>query len=653
MGSLSTSVRGGSLESTYKINDVFRDWLQSNFANRGSIRDEFILRYMDSYAKISNQEQNLFSAFEWGGAKPQVKEVFENESALYELAQIAKIMPDTNIRPLWRGSNGYVLAPIHKDDASFLLEEQAKLVGSKEGNRYLVIKGFDSQGNLDSLKDTMEIVSRLIGEGYKIKLEIAIPYSNGKGRDDFDPYPDEFYIDKLRENLDAAIKVYKLSPASLQVSLKDMIGDLNKEDAQRLIPTIVNVIKEYGINKIGLHCHDTGLTIDAYVAAAKILENQGIELNMDAVAEPSGFVGYLELFEAFRKNSINVKVSDEQLAILNDMRGLLEQFKDKYKAALPPETLKPEEFRYYGIPGGGSASFYSAVKGSGIAEKLNLTLNQSLHITGHALQSFSKLAGHILPVTPGFQNKQISAIHMLNKMIEKGYFKENTNYENIINIVDNFAVDARKLDNIENQKNVYDIFSTLPQVVVDFLSLRTPVKLHPTIDKIVKERSHKGEVKPKLPSIIFEINKLREDGKIPEGLSDNELKFSGLIAGPGALTSYAYGNNRFVPEFSPIAFKSREEWDQAKRNGRQLVHQYDNAEEIYGGKGTWAGFLPPSYNNWLVERAKHQGKSVATRSAYDITHLETERLYDSICPSRPNYRLEQVVYISSDLSAQK
>ena len=414
------------------INDIHRDCWQGKYGNRIPLDNPKQIEIYRLWAllKLYNENHPGFSygAVEMGGADPQVSAVFRNvdftkvmeevaigKKLTYDniIAQISKkdenyaeiikqkvedaitqnhdiagsVDIDTSeltIRPLWRGANGWMLEPKHRDELKHLIKQAAKdtarrhLLDPAKNPECLRIKVFDSQDVIGEVESTVDIVKELQDEGYKIGVEVGLSYSQGKNcdpelGDHEDFYPDEFYVNKVRE---AAIllKEKNLPLDKCRISLKDMTGELSAEAAKRLFPKFIEVLKEEGVNiALGTHLHNTGLAKDAYVEAIKACRKAEWPINVDTVdgkEYQTGFVSTLDLNEALQAEGIELGMTDSEKAIIERITALTDELAEEYSVVRVDETLSGEEMRLYKIAGGAFKSMQAEVIRIDIAGKL-------------------------------------------------------------------------------------------------------------------------------------------------------------------------------------------------------------------------------------------------------------------------------------------
>jgi acetyl/propionyl-CoA carboxylase alpha subunit len=479
-----------------RVVSVYRDYFQVYYAN-GIPKDHplslKLARLFDKLRKTSNDNIE-FTAYEGGGAHPQVTVEKDKRDFLDVYRKLRKEAPWLPIRPLWRGANGFLLEPSHIDDLEFVLTEFAKAVAQSslsdaEKKELLRIKIFDSQGIIRETESSLEIVRRLRAKGYAVTAEMAIPYSSGPA------YPDILYVEKV---LDAAraLKKFGIPPHESHISLKDMVGDLSKDAIKKLLPQILKALKREGLPvPFGLHAHDTGLAEDCYIAAREVCLDPEFDypLTIDTVEcapvdksftgdkawKNTGFASTLSMHKKLiaqgKPEGLGLNV--EQISIMEEMAETARDLSLLYKAKRADLSLTGEDCRDFRIAGGGFSSYSNAVGamdlGKGLAKQLGISEKNALKIAGYALMAVGVLMGQPHPVTPGFQNKQHAALNYLKNLIDAKEIKRGMSIKNMRECI------LRQGDNYPplTNKQVEDYFlKDLNPIVERFLTGEMPVE---------------------------------------------------------------------------------------------------------------------------------------------------------------------------------
>lgn len=524
-----------------EIVNVFRDFVQGLYANRIPLDDPKVLRMFALWNKLvqSNRPEDLvqFGPIEIGGADPQVTTEFRNRDYMEIYRKARAVARLTALRPLWRGANGFLLKPSHPDDLRHLLTHLAEdvaavdeLLSSKQREELLRVKIFDSQGNMDEVQSSVNIVKELRAKGHPITAEIAIPYSQ-----EGDLYPDELYVQKAV----TAARILKESGmplAACRISLKDMGGELDAVSAQRLLPKIIRALKNEGVAiPFGIHSHDTGLAKKAYAQAVVVCKQADLDypLTIDTVEcdlfnpnytgeneyKNTGFTSLLALNEELLKNDIDLGIRDEQKEILKGIADLSWQVATSYKAARVDSALIGEELREFHIPGGAFTSFSNAVVAMNLAKQLGITQDEAYEVAGKALTVVARLMGNPFAVTPGYQNKQIAALNLLQNMINIFAFNQDLSVAGIIKKVLTPLTDdeVEKLF-LHNLSPVVKEFlrSEMPAETIAKLGYPTDARVHPVIRAAIPKRNNllTDDLQPKVKVAEKIAEKLLKEGRI-------------------------------------------------------------------------------------------------------------------------------------------
>ncbi|HLF67329.1 MAG TPA: hypothetical protein VI522_06890, partial [Gammaproteobacteria bacterium] len=413
-----------------EVVNVFRDFVQGLYGNRIPFDHPEVLeifRLWNELAKESNPGLKL-NVIEIGGADPQVSAEFRNVDYLELYRRLREVAPDCIFRPLWRGVNGFLLKPSHPKDLEHLLTTLAKDVADAdlapaEVEELLRVKIFDSQGIMREVQSSVDIVAKLRKQGYPITAEMAIPYNKG------DDYPDELFVQKA---LDAA-RMLKGSGIPLhlcRISLKDMVGEIEPNDAERLLHKIIAALRSENLQvPLGLHLHNTGHAREAYAQAVIACKEEKYPLTIDTVEcdtfDPkftgedawrnTGFASLIDLNNRLLEKNINIGLGESHQEKLKQISEKALHLAQNFKVRRADSALSGKELREFHIPGGAFASFSTAVgsmgeSGEGLAKLLGVSEREALQLAGHALNAVGRLMGQPFGVTPGFQNKQIAAL---------------------------------------------------------------------------------------------------------------------------------------------------------------------------------------------------------------------------------------------------
>jgi acetyl/propionyl-CoA carboxylase alpha subunit/pyruvate/oxaloacetate carboxyltransferase len=538
------------------IENVFRDFSQGLYGNRIPLDDEDVLEILKLWDQLVEESLNdpassiIYDDWEVGGAHPQVTAEFTNRDFMEVYRLIRQIAPHTSLRPLDRSANVFMLAPLNEEDIEHIIKQLAQDIahpkfGDKVKNilrKLLNIKIFDSQGIIEEMKSTLKIISKLRHGEYKdelgnkveylINAETAIPYGKGPF------YTKEIYLKKVEDSYNAILEA-GLPVNESRISLKDMIGQLDAKAVRELLPEILKKLKTLQEGKgteipIGLHLHDTGCAVDAYVEAIKICKQEfDYPIVIDTVEcdaykpeytgknsyKNTGFVSLRELNQACLAEGIDLGLKQSQLTKLDKMGALAKIVAEKYSVRRVESLFSGEELRDFDIPGGGFASFSEAVKNAGIATKLDLSERDALLLAGNGLKAVAKLMGYPFAVTPGFQNKQIAALNLINNMIEAKRIKPGMSIGEILEHLSKDLSDQEvEKFFLQNLSKVVEEFlqGEMPADTLRKMGIETTAQVHPKIREKLgrREKLLTETVKSKLAAARKVVEKLDQEGLI-------------------------------------------------------------------------------------------------------------------------------------------
>ena len=623
-----------------ELNNVNRDFFQGKFGNRPPLESKEMLELYQIHNQLVN-ETNLtnditkFGAIEVGGAHPQVSVVFANKDFAEVYRKIRDNAPDSTMRPLWRGANGFMLKPKGLEELKHLLTQLANdtagkhLASNKE--ELLRVKVFDSQGNPKEVKSTIEIVKQLQDLGYKVGIEVAVPYSNGVGYNHQEPnenvYSDQLFIDKII----ASAKIIKEQniPAHLcHISLKDMTGELSKENAARLIPNIIDALDKQGLKiPLGLHLHDTGLAADAYVAAITACKSRNWPISIDTVeGKETGFVSAIDLHQRLEKEGINL-LNQEQISKLKEIESLSNKVAQQYDLIRVKEDLQGAELREFRIAGGAYASFSKAVKDANFSQKLAISERESLLLAGNALNAVGVVMGYPFGVTPGFQNKQIAAINYLHNLVNQGVVTKDMDFaqmktEILTSLNKNFVNQEAEKEAIETL-----FLSGLNDTVREFLRGEMPHQVNSVISqnlgkrtgvltdgkisdlankqKLVQDLQQEGLIKPTHLQVKEAMSLLAKQGIIQEKNIDKILNVF-------AHNNLSYdapdgkGNSKYLQNLAQVIANLQEHDLVAQGQGNPDIIKNLILEKALNSNLAWATVLDGDFRKnisypWLAE----------------------------------------------------
>ncbi|MGA2655002.1 MAG: hypothetical protein ABSF18_03360 [Gammaproteobacteria bacterium] len=538
------------------IENVFRDFSQGLYGNRIPLDDKDVLEIIKLWDELVEESLNnpesaiIYDDWEVGGAHPQVTAEFTNRDFMEVYRLIRAVAPHTSLRPLDRSANVFMLAPLNEEDIEHIIKQLAQDIAhpkfglkvKKILKKLLNVKIFDSQGIIAEMKSTLKIIAKLRRGEYKdelgnnveylINAETAIPYGNGPF------YPKEIYLKKVEDSYNALLAA-GLPINESRISLKDMIGQLDAKAVRELLPDIINKLKELQKDKgteipIGLHLHDTGCALEAYVEAIKICKQElDYPIVIDTVEcdaykpeytgenayKNTGFVSLRDLNQACLAQGIDLGIKPSQLTKLDKMGEIAKRVAENYSVRRVESLFSGEELRDFDIPGGAFASFSEAVKNAGIAAKLDLSERDALLLAGNGLKAVAKLMGYPFAVTPGFQNKQIAALNLINNMIEAKLLQTDQPFDKMKQdlLKDLSDTEVEKLF-LQNLSKVVEEFlqGEMPADTLRRMGIETTAQVHPKIREKLgrREKLLTETVKSKLAEARKVVEKLDQEGLI-------------------------------------------------------------------------------------------------------------------------------------------
>ena len=193
---------------------------------------------------------------------------------------------------------------------------------------------------------------------------------------------------------------------------------------------------------------------------------------------------------------------------------------EKYSVRRVESLFSGHELRDFDIPGGGFASFSEAVKNAGIASKLDLSERDALLLAGNGLKAVAKLMGYPFAVTPGFQNKQIAALNLINNMIKEGTkLKPGMPIDDMIkNLLQELSDKEVETLFLQNLSKVVEEFlqGEMPADTLRKMGIETTAQVHPVIRNKLgrREKLLTETAKSKLEAARKVVEKLDKEGLI-------------------------------------------------------------------------------------------------------------------------------------------
>jgi hypothetical protein len=196
---------------------------------------------------------------------------------------------------------------------------------------------------------------------------------------------------------------------------------------------------------------------------------------------------------------------------------------DQYSVRRAQKDISGEALRRYQIPGGGFASFMEAVRVAGFATKLGISEKQAANLAGIALTSVGAVMGYPFAVTPGFQNKQISAFNLLTNMIAQGVITDDLPFDVLFETVETIFT---KGDAPETEVRINTLFLPgLPPKIIRFLSGEMPAEaavhrdndvigVHPCVRAAIPRIEAKEVLESRFPRILASAKELHQLARI-------------------------------------------------------------------------------------------------------------------------------------------
>ncbi|WP_303219923.1 pyruvate carboxylase, partial [Enterococcus asini] len=367
---------------------TFRDAHQSLLATR--VRTKDFSKIADLTEKALPQ---LFSSEMWGGATFDVAYRFLNEDPWQRLRMIRKLMPNTLLQMLFRGSNavGYSNYP---DNVlvEFIKESAAQGID--------VFRIFDSLNWVPQMERSIQAVR----DTGKI-AEAAICYTGDINDPTRDKYTVQYYKDMAKEleNLGAHI-----------IAIKDMAGLLKPRAAYRLI----SELKETVDLPIHLHTHDTsGNGIITYSAATQA----GVDIvdvatgAMSASTSQPGMASlYYALADDKRQPKININNAQQINHYWEDVRMYYKPFENGLNS--PHAEVYTHE-----MPGGQYSNLQVQAKAVGLGDQW-----EEVKTMYHTV---NMMFGDIVKVTPSSKVVGDMALFMVqNNLTEEDVYEKGLEY---------------------------------------------------------------------------------------------------------------------------------------------------------------------------------------------------------------------------------
>lgn len=371
-------------ENVLLTDTTFRDAHQSLLATRVRTQD------FKEIARLTGEGlPELFSSEMWGGATFDVAYRFLNEDPWERLRKIRRLMPNTLLQMLFRGSNavGYQNYPDN------VIEEFIK-ESARQGID--VFRIFDSLNWLPQMEKSIQAVR----DTGKI-AEAAICYT----ADINDPSRAKYDVNYYKEMTKELEKM-----GAHIIAIKDMAGLLKPQAAYRLI----SELKATTDLPIHLHTHDTsGNGIITYSAATKAgvdIVDVATSALSGATSQPSMSSLYYALVNGARTPDINIDNAQKINHYWEDVRMYYKPFENGLNA---PQT----EVYMHEMPGGQYSNLQQQAKAVGLGNEWD-KIKKMYH-------TVNLMFGDIVKVTPSSKVVGDMALFMVqNDLTEEDIFEK-------------------------------------------------------------------------------------------------------------------------------------------------------------------------------------------------------------------------------------
>lgn len=357
---------------------TFRDAHQSLLATRVRTHD------FEKIAAATEQAlPELFSAEMWGGATFDVAYRFLKEDPWVRLKEIRRLMPNTLLQMLFRGSNavGYSNYP---DNVLVEFINEAAHEGID------VFRIFDSLNWIPQMEKSIQAVR----DTGKI-AEATICYTGDINDPSRSKYSVQYYKDMAKEleNLGAHI-----------IAIKDMAGLLKPQAAYRLISELKATVDV----PIHLHTHDTSgngiITYSAATQAGVDIVDVATSALSSSTSQPSMSSLYYALDQDVRQPRINIQNAQEINHYWEDVRMFYKPFENGLNA---PQT----EVYQHEMPGGQYSNLQQQAKAVGLEEQWDEIKKM--------YQTVNLMFGDIVKVTPSSKVVGDMALFMVQNHLEE------------------------------------------------------------------------------------------------------------------------------------------------------------------------------------------------------------------------------------------
>ncbi|MDR0921544.1 MAG: pyruvate carboxylase [Lactobacillales bacterium] len=474
---------------------TFRDAHQSLLATRIRTND---FKQIAKETALGLPE--LFSSEMWGGATFDVAYRFLNEDPWERLRILRKLMPNTLLQMLFRGSNavGYQNYPDN------VIEEFIK-ESAKQGID--VFRIFDSLNWVPQIERSI----RTVRDTGKI-AEAAICYTGDIDDPSRAKYSVQYYKDlaKELENLGAHI-----------IAIKDMAGLLKPQASYRLI----SELKEVTDLPIHLHTHDTSgngiITYSAAVKAGVDIVDVATGALSSGTSQPSLGSLYFALVDGKREPNININNARQINHYWEDVRRYYAPFENGLTS---PQT----EVYMHEMPGGQYSNLQQQAKAVGLGHRWD-DIKKMYH-------TVNMMFGDIVKVTPSSKVVGDMALFMVqNDLTEEDIYARGEELSFPESVISFFQGDLGQPVGGFPEKLQKIILKNRLAITVRPGELATPVKF----DEVKAELAEKIGYEPKneevlsylmYPQVFLDYTKMQQEfGEVT--LLDTPTFFSGIRLG--------------------------------------------------------------------------------------------------------------------------
>lgn len=338
---------------------TLRDAHQSLFATR--MRTHDMVRMA---AQMSKAMPNLFSYEMWGGATFDVAYRFLREDPWERLERLRKLLPNTLLQMLFRGSN----AVGYKNYPDNVIREFIDLSAQSGMD---VFRIFDSQNWLPQMEPSIQAVR----DNHKI-AEVAMCYTGDVSNPNLHKY-DLNYYKQLAKDIESA--------GANILAIKDMAGLLKPQAAYELISTLKDAVSI----PIHLHTHDTaGNGVYSYVRAIQA----GVDVVDVAQSALSGATSQPSMSSLYYALGDSPRTPDLDMPSVEKVNEYFQDLRQAYHPFFTPVTSPQTDVYMTEMPGGQYTNLYQQAIGVGLGDRFDDVKVMYTKV--------NQMFGNIIKVTP-------------------------------------------------------------------------------------------------------------------------------------------------------------------------------------------------------------------------------------------------------------